>query len=91
MEGGNEMEVMINNSWGNQAINNGIPLGTGFPESAEKKFEIAGKENSSNNDAYTKGIMHIDDVKNLLYMMIGLDVKIESPKGALGGTIDSVA
>ncbi len=84
------MEVMINNSWGNQAYSNGIPSGTGFPVSAEKKIEMSGNDSSS-SDAYMKGIMHIDDVKNLLYMMIGVNVKIESEKGSIGGTIDSVA
>ncbi len=91
MEGGNEMEVMINNSWGNQAYSNGIPSGTGFPVSAEKRIETAGNESSSNTEAYMKGIMHIDDVKNLLYMMIGVNVKVESTKGSIGGTFNSVA
>jgi hypothetical protein len=91
MEGGNEMEFMINNNWGNQANSNGILSGTGVPVLAEKKIETAGKDSSSNNDAYMNGIMDINDVKNLLYMMIGVSVKVESPKGAVGRTIDSVA
>ena len=79
------METTINYNYSSPVALNGLTATGNTRNNTTPEFQFASRAEESH-----KTIMDETDVKNFLYMMVGLDVKVESGSDKTGSNVNTV-